>query len=277
MVLVNFRTLQSKLYKIELPPNAKISQAKEEISKEIDGSDPSRMKMMYKSKLLNNDVPISSLHLGEKDFIVVNASQAKPKPAAPSQPEPAAQPLPAANPIPAEPAPQDVPEVKPLPVSPKSDPNDDHKFEDGIAKLVEIGFDPELSLRALRATDGNIDQAAELIITGEIKDEDDEAGDAGEISEDELEHEPRDSTTQQQHEDGPIASPEQAELPPSLNGLSQDQAAETLLLALPKDEQDAIRRLQSLGNFNLLEVIQVYHACDKNEELAANILLSNLF
>ena len=272
MVLVKFRTVQSKLYKIDLPSNANISQAKQEMSKEMGGNDPSSIKMIYKAKVLSDEVPISSLKLGEKDFILVNTPKSKPS----NPPNPVEQ---VQKPLEAEPVPETSPKAEPLPLHAQPIPlnenpqapapeagNVQEKFDDGVNKLVEIGFDRELAVQALTLARGNVDIAAELIITGQI------GGDhSGQSSEDEAEDAPVNNAPNDIPE--PPANPE---LPPELTNLSPDQAAETLLAALPQSEQDAIHRLQSLGNFPLLEVIQIYHACDKNEELAANILLSNL-
>ena len=43
-------------------------------------------------------------------------------------------------------------------------------------------------------------------------------------------------------------------------------------IRLTKEESDAVKRLQSLGNFSQVEAVQAYFACDKNEEMAANFL-----
>lgn len=272
MVLVKFRTMKSKLYKIDLPSNANISQAKEEISKEMGGSDPKCMKMMYKAKVLSNDVPISSLHLGEKDFIIVNTPQQK-----------EAKPITDEKPKPVEPISNEKPpEPEPIPLfrTPESESaeNNEQKFIDGVKQLTEIGFDQELATQALKLSNGNVDIAAELIITGQIGGN----SQSSENSEDEAEQptqnvQQNDQQNDQQNTQNlqqPVMN-NNVQLPPGLTNLPQDQAAETLLAALPQKDQDAIHRLQQLGNFNLLEVIQVYHACDKNEELAASILFSN--
>lgn len=45
-------------------------------------------------------------------------------------------------------------------------------------------------------------------------------------------------------------------------------------IQLTQEENDAINRLCELGNFDKNLVIQIYFACDKNEELAANLLFT---
>ena len=43
-------------------------------------------------------------------------------------------------------------------------------------------------------------------------------------------------------------------------------------IRLTNEENEAVKRLCSLGNFDKSEVLQLYFACDKNEELTANML-----
>lgn len=45
------------------------------------------------------------------------------------------------------------------------------------------------------------------------------------------------------------------------------------LIRLTKEEDEAIKRLMELGGFDKADVVQTYFACDKNEDIAANMLL----
>jgi UV excision repair protein RAD23 len=45
-----------------------------------------------------------------------------------------------------------------------------------------------------------------------------------------------------------------------------------IMAQFSEEERAAIQRLQELGNFPPIQVVQIYLACDKNEEIAANML-----
>ena len=46
-------------------------------------------------------------------------------------------------------------------------------------------------------------------------------------------------------------------------------------IELTKEEFEAVKRLREFGNFTDAEIVQAYFACDKNEELAVNLLFEN--
>lgn len=46
-------------------------------------------------------------------------------------------------------------------------------------------------------------------------------------------------------------------------------------IQLTNDEYEAIKTIQEMGNFNEMETVQAYLACDKNVEMAANYLFEN--
>ena len=72
--------------------------------------------------------------------------------------------------------------------------------------------------------------------------------------------------------------------PPSMGGAGgipqqplqpQQSQINQILAQFTPEEREAINRLQQLGNFPLDYVIEMYVAADKNENLAANLLLGN--
>lgn len=393
MVLVTFRTVQNKIHKIELDPEMTIKDAKERFLQEIGGGNAAAIKMIFKAKLLTDDIKISSLNLGEKDFIVVHAPKpAAPKPAAPAQPpaqtstpaQPAEQP--STQPLPAQPPSGGLPDVQPLPNVQQPTPTppgqggfpgafpggapsaggnaggipEGPEFQEGITQLMELGFGRTDAEAALRAAYGNVDRAAEYLFSGHIP-ETEEAQNQQNFERSvrllaatmlmnprALENviellEPNDPSfrtnperalqifgglpqerfdlegirnrtlqplDQQQFMQlqaqaanalaaqgvpgfqfpntggapppGPGPAPGQVPgfqpgPPPSGPGPAPGPAGpEALLARFTPEEQEAIRRLQQLGNFNLLDVIQYYEACEKNEEMTANLLFSNL-
>lgn len=46
-------------------------------------------------------------------------------------------------------------------------------------------------------------------------------------------------------------------------------------IELTKEEFEAVKRLRELGNFSDAEIVQAYFACEKNEEMAINLLFEN--
>lgn len=110
MVLITFRTLQKKVYKIELEPSATIADAKAAIVKEMGTGDPATIRLILNAKLPDNSQTIESLNLTEKSFFVVQI------PKAPAAPAPVA-PAPTADQTPAPTKPTSAPVIKPLDAS----------------------------------------------------------------------------------------------------------------------------------------------------------------
>ena len=409
MVLITFRTINSKTYKLELDPSVTIGQAKELFSKEVEGTDPSSMKMILKAKLLNDAQTIGELNLGEKDFIVVHINKrpaAKPQQPAASAPPPAVQQEPQSAPS----APAPGPSTAPLPEITRGPPQgqvpqmppmgpgmeaflppggqqqrleDSPEFEGQVQQLMELGFDRNDCVAALKAAFGNPDRAYDYLSSGNIPDVSDVGEDQIDVQRnllafrnmlqnnpDSLENiiqifetsnpvfrqspelliqslqldpsqfdfnairnRTANALTPEEFQQalvasmGGIPSPAQPPYgagnmptagppygvppggvppvgappygagmpgaypgfpgaPPSAPPYGAPGAYpgpppqepfnqfENLLASFTPEERDAIKRLQDLGNFPLALVVQCYNACDKNEELAANLLFS---
>lgn len=357
MVIVTFRTVQNKVYRKELLPEATIGDVKELFAQQHCECQAENIKMLFKAKTLQNDIKIGSLNLGPKDFIIVNT----PKPSSQSKPQPVPQPL-------AEVKPLSI--AEPLPTAQSLSQNQSNaignmqgtipsaggsnsanvvespEFQQNVNTLMELGFAKEDCEAALRASHGNCERAAEYLLTGNIPDPEENEIDPNVILSiriliASLLIEPRflENLVEKMEQEDPAIrqNPELilerfGNLPQDrfdLNGIKnhtiqplspaeyqqvQIQAAqavglipgagtpaqgsqsesqmqsqnraperrtasqetEAMLAALPQKDQDAIHRLQQLGNFPLLEVIQIYQACEKNENQAANILFNSL-
>lgn len=410
MVLIKFRTMDKKLYEIEMAPETLIGEAKQIFQQQVGGCEVKSIRMIYKKKILNDTIAISTLDMNEKDFIVVclpksttnqisQANQVVSKPAtnapAPNQAnQPILQPIPAPvnqtnlNSLTTDPIPLYQPNQynqsqlpQPLPTAtldlynqissisnlhnygqanrPFRSTNafnqivqntqsngfpNDPEFYQKIDQLMEIGFFGRSECEsALRASYGNVERAAEYLISGNIPSTPDipnQNSPTIQLSNEfiitfrkMLQKEPRvlENFVEEFEIENPIFR-QNPELLLSQFGLSTEgfdiegiknysvsrvetsyfdqllasvqkevdcpnlktcldkidpnyeenkrrrriqQQEPAILNQFTNEEKEAIRRIQSLGNFNLNEVVQIYLSCDKNEEITANLLFES--
>merc|ERR1711962_1214522 len=82
-MLITFKTLEQKTFKIEIEETQKIKTLKEKIAEEkgADQFPPTGQKLIYSGKILDDDKTISECNIDVKNFVVVMVVEQKAKPA----------------------------------------------------------------------------------------------------------------------------------------------------------------------------------------------------
>ncbi|WVQ70571.1 UV excision repair protein Rad23 [Cryptococcus sp. DSM 104548] len=183
MVKITFKTVQNKLFTVEAQESETVADLKKKIQ-ESQTFPAENQKLIYSGKILNDSSSVESLNIKEKDFLVVMVSRPKAAPAAaavPSTPAPAASaapstpaaPAPSSGPAPTAPAETPTPAAA-EPAQPSGPAALGSSFLTGdqlqaaTDGMVEMGFERELVVRALRASFNNPDRAVEYLMSGNI-------------------------------------------------------------------------------------------------------------
>ncbi|ODO10497.1 UV excision repair protein Rad23 [Cryptococcus amylolentus CBS 6273] len=203
MVKITFKTVQNKLFTVEAQDSETASRLSRrfrsmhhtdisplqvaDLKQKIQESQTfpaENQKLIYSGKILNDSSSVESLKIKEKDFLVVMVSRPKAAPAAAAVPS---TPAPAASVAPSTPA-APAPSSGPAPTAPAETPTpaaSESAQPSGSAALgtsfltgdqlqaatdgmVEMGFERDLVVRALRASFNNPDRAVEYLMSGNI-------------------------------------------------------------------------------------------------------------
>ncbi|OAD03946.1 hypothetical protein MUCCIDRAFT_156286, partial [Mucor lusitanicus CBS 277.49] len=179
---ITIKTLQQKQFKLDVDTSDSILSVKEKIE-QSQGHPVAQQKLIFSGKILVDDKKVEEYNISEKDFLVVMVSKPKattsaastPKAATPAEtkPQEAAAPAAAAA-APAAAAPVATPEAPAATAeAPSAQPeNMDTSLVTGsqldsvIQNLMEMGFEREQCVRALRASFNNPDRAVEYLFNG---------------------------------------------------------------------------------------------------------------
>ncbi|EJF65515.1 hypothetical protein BD309DRAFT_924781 [Dichomitus squalens] len=191
---ITVKTLQQKVFQIDAEGSDTVGDLKRKIQ-ETQGHALESQKLIYSGKVLPDSKTVESCEIKEKDFLVLMVSKPKPAPSnappvtsgAPvaAAPPAAAAPAPvpqatssatALAPAPAAPQPPNAPILTPAQAAPIEGaapvPAGDGSFLTGEAlqstvnNMIEMGFEREQVMRALRASFNNPERAVEYLFNG---------------------------------------------------------------------------------------------------------------
>jgi len=200
---LQFKTLSRASFTIDAEPSEKIIDLKKKVSA-VQGFDVDRQNIIFKGKILDDNLTVEECHFTEKDFIVVMemkkkkapaAEAPKPSSSAPEQKkeEPKAEEKPKVEAAKAEEKKEEAPKAEekkeettsaPAAETSSSQPAEaaassqnywessgsvlvtGEAYEQAVNNLVEMGFEKDQVIKAMRASFNNPDRAAEYLMTG---------------------------------------------------------------------------------------------------------------
>jgi hypothetical protein len=300
MQTVSFRPVNGEPVKLDLPPTTTIGECRNTLAKRL-GHVPAKVKLILRGRVLKDTDVISAPGIGPNDVLVLYA----PKPTAAAQPpaEPPGGVDPAAtaryeaavmslmdmgyarsdcqaafraafgdlnraaefltsggwpDPVPDD---QDAPEGAQARALLRAQPGILENIMRGITPVLSprdaaaIRSRPDLFLAHIGIDPATFDQGVlEAVRNGTAQPIPDQP---------DWDPEPEDEA------DAPPPAPAEPEEEP------EEEPDQPLLAQFTEDERAAVQRIAELGTWPLVLVVQIFNACDKNEMLAANLLLNN--
>jgi len=356
-MLITFKTLEQKTFKIEIDETEKIKSLKEKIAADrgVDQFPPEGQKLIYSGKILDDDKTLSECNIDVKSFVVVMVVKQKPKPAAekPKESDSSSSSASASAAAAAPASPMVVDSTTPSTTSTQSTTSTTASsesttsttsvnteaaesalltgsaLESSITELMALGYSREQVLLALNRSFHNADRAAEYLLSGNIPDAPadgdgpggDETG-GGDVATVDigggvapgaggttdlsfLRNLPQFQLMRTQVQSNPESLPLLLQgigetNPELLSIINQNQeqfiailnergdeapvggeqggaaGGQPFQIQVTANEKEAIDRIVGMG-FPEADVIQAFFACDKNEQLAIDFLLSDSF
>lgn len=267
-MLVTFRSIFGKAYKLEIPPNTTVKDCKRIIRRETDIKSKS-IKLIYKSTCLKETDDVTSLNLTDDDCIVIHIPSERPPPPPPENKTekkndmPSVQPLPDITQISHESTSRNSIQDNLIQLYSNLEGHDSNEASDGEAQ-DDIRLEMSLNtndplMKVFRDYLETNPELASLVQMDPIPPSyrNDEGQDAESEYLQQLQiNEILGNNANQPSENIPVIDLTH----PSLNDFTEE-------------EKQRIGRLQALG-FDQNTVIQVFLACGKDEKLTYNCLLN---
>jgi hypothetical protein len=174
-MLINFRLITGESTAVEVDPEQSVLDLKSVLARELALSD-SNMRLIYKGRDLLDDTVVSSIDMQPQDFIVILQAKSDPAP----RPPPPAAPIPPPRPV--APRPPEPPATDPF-LSPSAQPlptfglppttltvptEDPPNMQELVASLLELGFPKEDCEEALRYCAFETEDAADCLLAGRL-------------------------------------------------------------------------------------------------------------
>lgn len=311
-MLVTLKTLQQQTFQIEIDPEETVKALKLKIEVE-KGKDyvADHQRLIYAGKILLDDDKLNTYNIDEKKFIVIMVTKPKSTeiPASTTSAPEAGESASTESgdgkaKTTSEEAPKPPPAAEPEPAVATANELD---FEATVHSIMDMGYNRQQVEQALRASFNNRERAVEYLITGIpeelLQEQDAEEGtdeDPLAFLRDQPQFQQMRAVIQQnpnllnavlqqigqtnpallqaisQHQSAFVRMLNEPVNPSAAGAVAEESALEIPQVQQPQvspQDKEAIERLKALG-FPEHMVIQAYFACEKNENLAANFLLS---
>ncbi|XP_071136524.1 UV excision repair protein RAD23 homolog A-like isoform X2 [Mytilus edulis] len=204
-MIITLKTLQQQTFKVEIGEDELVKKLKEKVEAEKgkETFPAGGQKLIYAGKILDDEKKIAEYKIEEKNFVVVMVTKPKAAPAKPAETPAAPPPVEASSPVVTPtPTPATQPETKPEEKKEETPPSTametspapaatttaattaaglaeavslasaesalvtGQQYENMVTELMNMGFEREQVLRALRASFNNPDRAVEYLLGG---------------------------------------------------------------------------------------------------------------
>lgn len=257
---IHFRLINGRKLEFDIDSDATIYDAKVELSRVLS-NDVSKINLIFNSKYLEDNSTIKAENINESSSVLVH-----------------------------------ILEITKKNEKKKEEKSENETFDKSVQTLVEMGFPKDHCITVLKAVKGNVNEAAEYLLSG-FNQQDFEEEDAFYDENNDKERENLCNSIKNHPELLPFYLNEFTKGNPAFAQFIEDDPASFLASlglnpsdydtanlqlktnydAITKDfsasDKEAVERLKELG-VDLMTIVQVYDACEKNEESARKILES---